>query len=184
MGARRTYPCLRLSTFMPLAWLALLVGTPQVLAPPSPFACDGLSRVLHANARDGPGWACGMYGAAYPQGARARARRGQCAGDARLPIWLLVGSGWILVGERELNPARLQCSGAVLRWLPVCSACIVCLRIYGWLTSPLAKTASACGRWGARCLRPRCLDCLLASCPTGRSLGFRPPRLGQMTSCC
>lgn len=43
MGARRTYPCLRLSAFMPLAWLALLVGAPQVLAPPSPFACDGLS---------------------------------------------------------------------------------------------------------------------------------------------
>ena len=28
---------------MPLVWLALLVGAPQVLAPPSPFACDGLS---------------------------------------------------------------------------------------------------------------------------------------------
>lgn len=39
MGARRTYPCLRLSIFMPLGWLALLVGAPQVLAPPSPFAC-------------------------------------------------------------------------------------------------------------------------------------------------
>ena len=43
MGSRRTYPCLRLSAFIPLAWLALLVGAPQVLAPPSPFACDGLS---------------------------------------------------------------------------------------------------------------------------------------------
>lgn len=43
MGSRRTYPCLRLSAFVPLAWLALLVGAPQVLAPPSPFACDGLS---------------------------------------------------------------------------------------------------------------------------------------------
>lgn len=46
MDARRTYPCLRLSIFMPLAWLALLVGAPQVLAPPSPFACDGLSLAL------------------------------------------------------------------------------------------------------------------------------------------
>lgn len=43
MGSRRTYPCLRLSAFIPLARLALLVGAPQVLAPPSPFACDGLS---------------------------------------------------------------------------------------------------------------------------------------------
>lgn len=90
MGARRTYPCLRLSTFMPLAWLALLVGTPQVLAPPSPFACDGLSRVLHANARDGPGWACGMYGAAYPQGARTPASprpvRWRCS-----PTYLVAG---------------------------------------------------------------------------------------------
>ena len=48
MGSRRTYPCLRLSAFMPLAWLALLVGAPQVLAPPSPFACDGLSLAFSA----------------------------------------------------------------------------------------------------------------------------------------
>lgn len=43
MDSRRTYPCHRLSTFMPLVWLALLVGAPQVLASPGPFACDGLS---------------------------------------------------------------------------------------------------------------------------------------------
>lgn len=33
---------------MPLAWLALLVGAPQVLAPPGPFACDGLSLAFSA----------------------------------------------------------------------------------------------------------------------------------------
>ena len=48
MGSRRTYPCLRLSAFIPLVWLALLVGAPQVLAPPSPFACDGLSLAFSA----------------------------------------------------------------------------------------------------------------------------------------
>lgn len=48
MDARRTYPCFRLSIFMPLAWLALLVGAPQVLAPPGPFACDGLSLAFSA----------------------------------------------------------------------------------------------------------------------------------------
>ena len=119
MGARRTYPCLRLSAFMPLAWLALLVGAPQVLAPPSPFACDGLSLAFSTLT---PAIAlAGLAGCMAPRIRREHERVLAVAGALAMLAylsgcwWGAAGFSWESVSStpRVLSALALSCVGCL-----------------------------------------------------------------------
>ena len=114
MDARRTYPCLRLSAFMPLAWLALLVGAPQVLAPPSPFACDGLSLAFSTLT---PAMAlAGLAGCMAPRIRRERERVLVVAGALAMLAylsgcwWGAAGFSWGSVNSTPRVPSALALS--------------------------------------------------------------------------
>lgn len=119
MDARRTYPCLRLSIFMPLAWLALLVGAPQVLAPPSPFACDGLSLAFSTLT---PAMAlAGLAGCMASRIRRERERVLAVAGALAMLAylsgcwWGAAGFSWASVGStpRVSSALALSCVGCL-----------------------------------------------------------------------
>lgn len=114
MDARRTYPCLRLSIFMPLAWLALLVGAPQVLAPPGPFACDGLSLAFSALT---PAMAlAGLAGCMAPRIRREHERVLAVAGALAMLAylsgcwWGAAGFSWGSVNSTPRVPSALALS--------------------------------------------------------------------------
>ena len=104
---------------MPLAWLALLVGAPQVLAPPSPFACDGLSLAFSTPM---PAMAlAGLAGCMAPRIRREHERVLAAAGALAMLAylsgcwWGAAGFSWASVNStpRVSSALALSCVGCL-----------------------------------------------------------------------